>query len=310
MAEQVSKKRILILLSAYNGEKYIGEQLNSLFALGGDFEFTIRVRDDGSSDSTPAILAAYGRERGVEVINGENVGFNASFFALMEGAEETYDYYALCDQDDVWLPGKFERAVPMLEKENAAQPLLYSGVLCLTGEDLSGKRTLPYPKRGPSFYNAMIQDICSGHTMVFNAALLRLLKGSYREGLMNYDHWIYLAASSFGKVIYDSEPQVLYRQHGENAVGAQDGFFKKTARRLRYLKQARGGAMARQLAAFYEAFGGSLREEYRQEISDFLASGKNFCSRIKYACKSRAVRQSGAETLLFRLLYVFGKFKA
>ena len=309
---QADKKRILILLSAYNGEKYLREQLESLVVLEGDFAFTLRVRDDGSTDGTAKILSEYREKYGIEVIFGENVGYNRSFFELLEGAEEGYDYYALCDQDDVWLPFKFVRACSLLVRKGGTgeRPLLYSGVLCLADETLEKRKTLRYPKKPVNFYNAMFECLCSGHTMVFNAALLRKLKGSWREGLMSYDHWILLAATAFGDVIYDTEPQVVYRQHGANAVGASGNPFGKLMRRVRYLFADRSRAMARQLEAFYGVFSAQMKAAYAQELEKFLSSRKNFCTRFCYAAKSRAYRQRGAETFFFKVLYVFGGFNA
>lgn len=304
---QNDKKRVLILLSAYNGEKYLREQLDSLLALGGGFSYTVRIRDDGSGDGTRAILSEYAKRCGFEVLFGENIGYNASFFSLIDGAEEDFDYYALCDQDDVWLPGKFVRAAEFFGREEGG-PLLYSGVLCLASEDLSESRVLPYPKRGVDFYNAMIQNVCSGHTMVFNAPLLRLIKGTFSEGILSYDHWILLAATAFGKVLYDDVPQVLYRQHGKNAVGASGGG-KGAAKKLGYLRAGRGRAMALQLQAFCARFGDCLRGEYLREAERFLgASG--FCRRVKYAFRGKAYRQSGAETLAFRCLFALGAYRA
>lgn len=299
---QTVKGRVLILLSAYNGEKYLREQLDSLFALEGGFEITVRVRDDGSSDGTKEILADYAKARGVEVIEGENVGYNKSFFALLDGAEDGYDYYALCDQDDVWLSGKLERAAGMLAGEEG--PCLYASALCLADEALSERKPLPPPRRGACFYNAMVQDVCSGHTMVFNNSLLRRIRGSFCEGVFSYDHWIYLIASAFGEVRFDAEPQVLYRQHGDNAVGA--GRF---SRRLGYLFAGRARAMGAQLLAFWETFGDSLPEKYQSELVRFLQMQKKFFPRIGYAFSGRMYRQSRAESFVFRLLYAFGKFR-
>ena len=98
-------------------------------------------------------------------------------------------------------------------------------------------------------------------------------------------------------------------QHGGNAVGASGSWLGKTLRRIRYLAEGRTGGMARQLAAFYGAYAGKMRLAERKELERFLFS-RSFFARVRYAFRSRAYRQSGAETLLFRLLYVFGKFKA
>ena len=305
---QADKKRILILLSAYNGEKYLREQLESLVVLEGDFAFTLRVRDDGSTDGTAKILSEYREKYGIEVIFGENVGYNRSFFELLEGAEEGYDYYALCDQDDVWLPFKFVRACSLLARKGGTgeRPLLYSGVLCLADETLEKRKTLRYPKKPVNFYNAMFECLCSGHTMVFNAALLRKLKGSWREGLMSYDHWILLAATAFGDVIYDTEPQVVYRQHGANAVGASGKAFAMCDQVLHYTPEE----LDHYYEAFYGVFSAQMKAAYAQELEKFLSSRKNFCTRFCYAAKSRAYRQRGAETFFFKVLYVFGGFNA
>ena len=94
--------KILILMSTYNGEKYLSEQLNSLL-LQENVNIKILIRDDGSTDNTHKILNFYSSNYpNISWYTGENKGPALSFMDLLFNAPES-DYYAFCDQDDVWL---------------------------------------------------------------------------------------------------------------------------------------------------------------------------------------------------------------
>jgi glycosyltransferase involved in cell wall biosynthesis len=103
-------KKIQILLSTYNGEKYLREQLDSFLKLVGSENIKILVRDDGSTDSTLGILDEYSKEYGFKIVKGKNIGVNASLYELFNDCDMSCDYFAISDQDDVWLPYKFELA--------------------------------------------------------------------------------------------------------------------------------------------------------------------------------------------------------
>ena len=94
-------KKVIILLSAYNGEKYIREQIKSIINQTYS-EIKIYVRDDGSKDQTPQILKEFADEGMIKLYLGENIGFVKSFLWLVKNCENA-DYYAFADQDDVWL---------------------------------------------------------------------------------------------------------------------------------------------------------------------------------------------------------------
>ncbi|HHF9279308.1 TPA: glycosyltransferase, partial [Escherichia coli] len=99
-------KSMAVLLSSYNGEKYIGEQLDSIIKCYRDFDLHIHIRDDGSVDSTCEIIKEYiSKNDSIFLYEGDNVGVIASFLWLVENVGD-YDYYAFCDQDDVWEPLK------------------------------------------------------------------------------------------------------------------------------------------------------------------------------------------------------------
>ena len=101
-------KPVNVLLSAYNGEAYIKEQIDSILAQ--TVPVHLYVRDDGSTDGTLHVLAPYEAAGKLTLLRGENAGFGQSFMMLLAAAEEG-DYWAFSDQDDVWEPHKMEWAV-------------------------------------------------------------------------------------------------------------------------------------------------------------------------------------------------------
>ena len=117
-------KSVTILLSTYNGEKYIEEQLESIFAQTYWQNCNLFVRDDGSKDGTVAILKKYEKEGKLRLECGENIGFVRSFFWLINNAPES-DFYSFADQDDIWNADKIERGVKKLLEADNSKPQLY-----------------------------------------------------------------------------------------------------------------------------------------------------------------------------------------
>ena len=100
---------IQVLMSTYNGEKYICEQIDSIIAQDcgykGIANVKLLIRDDGSSDKTREILESYASKY-PEIIrwyHGGNKGVIKSFFDLLENSDDEADYYAFADQDDNWM---------------------------------------------------------------------------------------------------------------------------------------------------------------------------------------------------------------
>ncbi|MBP3729596.1 MAG: glycosyltransferase, partial [Lachnospiraceae bacterium] len=185
------RPRVLVLLASYNGEKYIREQIDSVLEQKGDFDLLLRIRDDGSSDRTREVIREsirqWGAER-IELVEGENLGYNGNFFALLDQAEG-FDYYALCDQDDIWLPGKIQAAMEALSQGEG--PALYSAISRMVDENKRPLGLTRARKRALTPANTLIQNICPGHNQVLNEALLRLVqKPRDLSRIYVYDLWI------------------------------------------------------------------------------------------------------------------------
>ena len=119
-------KKTQILLSTYNGEKYLHEQLDSFLSLDGYENIRVLIRDDGSHDGTVSILKKYRDQYGFELILGDNLGVNRSVFELLKSADLSCDMFALSDQDDVWLPHKINSALQALSTYDSGIPMLFS----------------------------------------------------------------------------------------------------------------------------------------------------------------------------------------
>ncbi len=304
-------KRVLVLLSSYNGAKYIEEQLRSILEQETEHEVHVRVRDDGSRDGTRGIVRAVSEKYPgrVELLpEGAHLGGNGSFFALLEGAAG-YDYYAFSDQDDVWLPDKVQTACDALEVGAEQEPLLYASVSWLVRDDLKPYGTTRGKRRPLSVYNTAIQNICPGHTQAFNNALLeRLGNGIDASRVYVYDSWVSTTAALYGRILFDDRAHTLYRQHGGNQMGSRTGAVGKLLASARRARKGDGLRFREQLAYFVERNRAELaRQGLLGELEAFLNS-RSAGERLRYITRSRLYRQSALETAAFRAAVLAGRF--
>ncbi|WP_270619461.1 glycosyltransferase family 2 protein [Paenibacillus macerans] len=307
--------KVQVLLSTFNGERYLDEQINSILKQDG-VDWHLLIRDDGSSDQTKEKLNwYYERNRGkIELIYGENIGVPASFFNLIEHSTDMYDYYAFCDQDDVWDNKKLFHAVDMLRMQAENIPLMYCSSTTMVDPNLNFLKVWPEPpKKRLTIFNSLIENIAVGCTIVLNREAMMLIKSSMPRTLKNvimHDWWGYLCTSAFGKVIFDSKPSILYRQHSLNVVGGQKATgFQKWKERLRRFRSGKNHyILSRQTAEFLECFGDSLKPEQKKEIERFLSfKDKNMLTRFLYALSSPFYRQSFIDDLVYKVVYTIGK---
>jgi len=299
-----------ILLSTYNGERYLKEQLDSYIHLRNYEQVKVLVRDDGSTDNTVRILREYQTREGFEIILGSNVGINASFGELLRRSDPECRYFAFSDQDDVWIPDKLSIAQRTMEAVAAGrEPLLFASRSQIVDETLTPIGSSILPVRGLSFRNAMVQNVCPGHTQVFNQSLRELLcQGNIAQAHV-VDWWVYLLASGAGRVVFSEKFTVLHRQHTGNAVGYQINPLRQFRTRLRRMRSNEAAQITRQLAGFAQNYKHLLMEEDRVELERFLANQHCFSSRLQYAFTGRFYRQSAIDTALVRGLYATGKYR-
>jgi len=268
-----------ILLSTYNGEKYLKEQIDSLFAQTHK-EWRLIVRDDGSTDSTVEVVKGYQSLHPGKVILVEDtegrLGPTGSFSRLLENS--TADYLMFCDQDDVWLPEKMETTLARLrtlESGFETMPLLVHTDLKVTDEGLNviADSFLKYQNLDPGrkdLNNLLVFNNVTGCTVMMNRALKDLATPIPAEAVI-HDWWMALVASAFGIIEYMNVPTVLYRQHAENVVGSTGYSIRYFASRLKTIGSTAGliRRMVRQASALDDLYGERLSREKRLTVRTF-----------------------------------------
>lgn len=222
---------ITILMSTYNGAKYVQEQLDSLFEQTYQ-DFVIVINDDFSSDDTVNIIKNFQSQYPDKITLFENALNTGSpkynFLKLMINHKD--NYLMLCDQDDIWKPNKIELTLRyMRQAENTygySCPILVHSDLTVVDEDLNqisesfkSDMNADYSKTGLN--QQIIQNTLTGCTAMYNRALSELIT-SEPEYTVMHDWWLILIASAFGHVIPIKEQTIYYRQHKNNEIGAKN----------------------------------------------------------------------------------------
>ncbi|MBN1392851.1 MAG: glycosyltransferase family 2 protein [Sedimentisphaerales bacterium] len=245
------KQSVDILLAAYNGQKYLAAQIDSILAQSYQ-DWQLLIRDDGSSDDTVKIIKEYaGRlpDKIRLITDNENhLGASLNFGKLLEYADS--DYVMFCDQDDVWLPNKIEltlNAMKAAEQIYPDKPILVHTDLRITDSRLNTiadsmwRYQKLYPEVGDDLNKIMAQNVVTGCTVMINKKARAVSIPIPKEAVL-YDWWIALNVCKHGKIVYLSTPSILYRQHSDNEVGAQKMnivHFLKKLRSTRELMSAR-----------------------------------------------------------------------
>ena len=235
-----TQTKIAVLLSTYNGEKFLGEQLDSLLAQSHK-NFILVVRDDGSRDRTVSILESYAGVHSERIHllsrDGVNMGASAGFAFLVDYVLKNKEllglkltYMMFCDQDDTWFPEKIEKLLAAMlatEADNdSTLPIIVHSDLEVVSEQntVIAKSLISYQGleiERNSFPNLAISNLVTGCTALINEPLAEKALPIPEKAIM-HDWWLALVATAFGKLVYLDIPLVHYRQHGNNTIGAKE----------------------------------------------------------------------------------------
>ena len=223
-----STDKIAILMATYNGEKYICQQIDSILSQTCK-DWELYIHDDGSTDNTIAAVENYVEKYPdkIHLIDGKSTGGAKYNFFYLFGQVEA-PYYMTCDQDDVWLDKKIGLTYDkMLTIENKADVpcLVYTELRVVDSElntiadTMSEYQSLDCHKR--TINQFILQNSVTGCTMMVNMALRdKMLHITDIDNTIMHDWWAALVAAQFGKTAFIDEPTILYRQHGDNSLGA------------------------------------------------------------------------------------------
>jgi len=231
-----NRPEIYILLSTYNGEKFIREQIESIQTQTYN-NWKLLIRDDGSQDSSLKIIRRLAKkDERIIVIDNEqkNLGPCANFGllahnAFLMGAK----YFCFADQDDVWQPQKLDTQLHLMIKvescQNRITPTLLHSDLIIVDKNLKliHPSLMRFQKLCHEYQNPirvlLVQNFVTGCTIMANRPLIDVALPIPENAIM-HDWWLALCASVWGRIDFLPVSTVHYRQHGKNEIGAK-GFW-------------------------------------------------------------------------------------
>lgn len=296
VAQGARSARVAILLSTFNGALFLKEQLDSLVGQTHR-DWIIYASDDGSTDETLDILKSYQKKLGKErlvILDGPRRGFSANFLSLLKQPIVKADFFAFCDQDDVWAPDKLKLGVSWCLTVAPDTPALYCARTQLIDSSGVPIGLSPLFSAPPSFRNALVQSLAGGNTMLFNEATRRLLaKTNDNDKIISHDWWAYLVVSGCkGTIYYDPSPTIGYRQHGGNLIGSNTGVAERLVRIKKMIKGTFRDWNDANLCAL-KAIAGELSTESQQTLDLFVqARQSSLPKRLSLTLKAGVYRQT------------------
>lgn len=263
-------------MTTYNGEKYLQEQLDSLYTQQ-EVEVYILARDDGSKDSTQEILDRNSIHHNLIWYQGEHKNAAKGYFELMQkAAESDYLFYAFCDQDDVWDPDKLIIAVNKIKNEKV--PALYYAGQRLVDENLNLLEN-HILNESRSLKTRFVLSDFAGCTGVFNRHLLDEVVKFEPEYMLMHDTWVLRVCLCLGgSVFVDSEPRMNYRQYEKNTIGLRHSFGATIKQVKQYIFDYKVEEVTKELVRGYD---GMMIPEYR-ELSSWICG---YRENVKYRQK-------------------------
>jgi glycosyltransferase involved in cell wall biosynthesis len=273
-------------MATYNGERYVSAQIRSILDQSWR-RWKLYIRDDSSNDDTSAILSRFAEEFPDRIFvfppDQKRLGADGNFSYLLEHVES--EYFIFCDQDDVWLPQKIEKSLQCMRaleaKHGSETPLLVHTDLRVVDTDLQELDSSVWhyghhdPKCSQRLNRLLVQNMVFGCSTLINASLKKLAV-PIPAGVVQFDWWLAQVSVCFGAVDYVSDSTLLYRQHGENSVGANRWdckyilnkclHFFDTEALIKALKSSR-----LQAAILLDRFGGALKSEQYQMIHAYIS---------------------------------------
>ena len=216
--------KVNILMSTYNGQQFLTEQIRSIQDQSYA-DWTLFIRDDGSSDNTKEILKDFEHQDSrihlIDNDKSDNLGVIKSFHKLVN--HDRADYYFFSDQDDVWLPNKLELSLKEAQNYLADLPLMVYMDLKVVNQDLKIMTESMVKSQSHHANTELVQELTentvTGGVAMINHALAEMWQET--DDILMHDWYLALLASAFGNLVFIDQPGELYRQHSDNVLGAR-----------------------------------------------------------------------------------------
>jgi glycosyltransferase involved in cell wall biosynthesis len=304
-----SNARVAVLLSTYNGERYLNDLLDSI-NMQCFRSFHLYIRDDGSSDKSPDLIETYAGANIKKFVKGRNVGVVDSFFDLLGMAGDNYDYYAFCDQDDIWLKDKLSYAVELLNAKSSDIPVLYFSRYELVSSALRHIKYSHTPQK-IGFGNAIVQNIVTGCTSVINKRARALILEKKPVKVHMHDWWFYLVISAFGELVFDKRVSIKYRIHDGNVIGSPTSFWHEYKIKIKRLISAKRNPklpLLSQAEEFFNLYQHQLKECDKKLLNKILYGNSSINRRVRLAFSRKIWRESLLDDLILRASILLNRY--
>jgi len=274
---QVKSKGIsvVVVMSTYNGEKYLNEQLKSL-AKQTMKPACVFVRDDGSTDNTAKLLEEWSQSTDKWLVwyQEKNLGPGRSFMEALAKAPSA-DYYAFCDQDDVWDSDKIACAVEALEKKEEPYKVYVSNV-ALANNDMQIYGQTHF-RANNTLQAALMYNQAIGCTMVINDALRKKITAYTPDYMIMHDCWIYrVCAVLGGTMVFDNDYHMKYRQHEQNYSGGSKNKIEVWKKRINSLFGRKKHMRKNTALELLKGYASDMTEENRDIVGKFAEYDSSF----------------------------------
>lgn len=297
--------KIKILMSTYNGEKYISEQLESIFKQTTSKDISLIIRDDGSKDRTIEIINSWKDRLDIQIFQDENLGPAKSFWKLIELAGDA-DFYAFCDQDDYWKADKLERATNLIGY--SSEPTLYFSNAEFVDEKTNTIGELLFNKPlNVNLYRIMAVNCALGCTIVFNRAARNEFVSSDLNSIEMHDKSAIAITYLLGKVVYDNRPNILYRQHSNNVLGRKNkSIIKRLTQTYKLWFGKKDLSVDTQAKELIDSYGNRMSKKNLECLKLFATYKHSFNSRIRLLFCEKLKMERIKLSLTFKLRLILG----
>lgn len=285
------RPRVLVMMATYRGERWVGEQIESILAQEG-VDVTLRICDDQSPDGTLAVCESYAKSHPNVIVtrNAKNLGVGDNFMQMLyEDGADSYDYYAFSDQDDVWMPNKLRAGVDAIQAQhNDKEPILYYSDLINVEGDKETRELYQFVECENHPGTVLLRNYINGCVMVFNRALVLVVRSYRPEHFPRiHDVWIHMVGRFCGTVIADTEHAYMKRRiTGQNLAGTtklNPGSLGETMKLAKLLFRPSEHVYSNTADMFLRGYTSYLKPEYRLLLTDFSHYYQSFSLRARFS---------------------------
>ncbi len=303
--------RIAVLMSAYNGEKYIKEQIDSILSQECEYEIDLIVRDDGSKDGTIKVLNSYGDR--IKWYRDENLGAGLSFMKLIYD-HPGYDYYAFADQDDFWEPDKIQAGIDCIKDREEYAMYCSNALMCDSSLNSLGRcvhRNMEHFNSLRAFFGLCCAQGC---TCLINARLAELICSvEMPEKIVLHDSFLTCLCFAIDGYFYaDEQSHMQYRMHADNIGGlktrTQISAVEMIQKRFRYITQKPKVQVTEQLSVIMHNYAGYINSRNMALMNDVLACRNNLIKRVCYSFRPSLKDESINLSVSNRIKIMLGNF--